>query len=707
MASSVALDRRAWTRVASLVRAVPAWAWLAGLVTVSALARYALARRMPAPWIMVDELIYSELAKSFAASGEFEIREHASSVYTFVYPILISPAYVLFDGVPDAYRAVKTINAVLMSLAAVPVYLLARRMLPPALSLLAAALALAVPSMVYTGTVMTENAFYPVFLTGVLALVRALERPTLVRLAMLLAVCGLAVVTRPQALALIPALVTAPLVLALFERRGLRALVPFSALYAAVGALGLAVAAVQLARGRALSELLGAYQVTSQHDYAVDEVVRWFLYHAAELDLYLGVVPFAAMLLLAVVAPRLPAPVRVFVAAAVSVSFWLVLEVGAFATMPGVGRIQERNMFYVAPLFLIALLVLVDRGLPRPPRAAGLAAAVAAALVGIVPYGGLINTSAVSDTLALLPLWNLGDAYPVAQAQTVAVLGGIVGAALFLLCPPRAALVLPLAVLVYFAVALQPIDERFRVASAGALFSGITTRADWVDANVPSGAEVAAIWTGNTDRFVINQNEFFNRSVGPVYYVRDPTPGGLPETNVAIDDETGVLRGPDGRPVRAEYVLVDGSITPGGKLIAFDERRGVGLFRVDGAVRSLTKVVGLYANDTWSGRTVTYTRRQCAGGRLKVTVQGDPALFPRGSQLVVARVRGGAVVRRAVTPGPPESFSVPLAARAGRCFVAFTVTPTAIPAVVTKGANPDPRVLGIHFSAFAYEPVGR
>ena len=703
MASSVALDRRTWTRVASLARAVPAWAWLAGLVTFSALVRYALARRMPGPWIMVDELIYSELAKSFAATGSFEVRDQASTVYTFVYPVLISPAYALFDGVPDSYRAVKVINAVVMSLAAVPVYLLARRVLSPAMALVAAALALAVPSMVYTGTVMTENAFYPVFLTAVLALVAALERPTLVRFALLLAACGVAVLTRPQALALVPALLTAPVVLALLERRGLRALVPFSALYATLGVLLLAIAAVQLARGRDLTELLGAYQVTSQHDYAPDEVVRWFLYHLAELDLYLGIVPFAALLLLTAIAGRLTAATRVFVAASVSVSFWLVLEVGAFATLPGVGRIQERNMFYVAPLFLIALLVLVERGLPRPARAAGVVAAVSAALVGIVPWGGFINTSAVSDTLALLSLWNLGDAYAFAQAQTVAVLAAIAAAALFLLCPPRAAFVLPLAVAVYFAVALQPIDDRFRTASAGAHFSGITTRSDWVDAAVPDGAEVAAVWTGHTDRFVINENEFFNRSVGPVYYLREPTPGGLPETPATIDREAGELRGPDGRAIRAEYVLVDGSLTPAGKLVAFDERRGVGLYRAGGPVRSLTSVVGLYPNDTWSARAVTYTRLDCRGGRLNVTVQGDPALFRR-PQLVVARVRGGAVVRRRIAPGPPETFAVPLSARSGRCVVAFAVTPTAIPAVVTSGANPDPRVLGLHFSAFRYEP---
>ncbi|MBA3427689.1 MAG: hypothetical protein H0U07_03845, partial [Actinobacteria bacterium] len=49
------------------VRRVPApWAWLAGIVVASFLLRAWLARGMVAPFIMVDELIYSELARSIA-----------------------------------------------------------------------------------------------------------------------------------------------------------------------------------------------------------------------------------------------------------------------------------------------------------------------------------------------------------------------------------------------------------------------------------------------------------------------------------------------------------------------------------------------------------------------------------------------------------------------------------------------------------------
>ena len=86
------------------------------------------------PFIMVDEL--DLLASSRGASpttGELRRARRADDAATaLIYPLLIAPAYALFDSLPDAYAAVKAINALVMSLAAIPAYLLARRVLPAA-----------------------------------------------------------------------------------------------------------------------------------------------------------------------------------------------------------------------------------------------------------------------------------------------------------------------------------------------------------------------------------------------------------------------------------------------------------------------------------------------------------------------------------------------------------------------------------------------
>ena len=189
-----AAARRAWSyeSARSAVVAVPVWAWLIVLVAVSTVARYLLARQVPAPFIFQDELLYSELAKGFGTTGHFA-RPRVPGLYAIgpVYPALISPAYALFDAMPHAYVAVKAINALLMSLAAVPVYsgragcsfALARARWRPALR--------RHPRVLLAGTIMTENAFFPVFLLWFWLLVRMLERPTLVRQVLVLAVLGL------------------------------------------------------------------------------------------------------------------------------------------------------------------------------------------------------------------------------------------------------------------------------------------------------------------------------------------------------------------------------------------------------------------------------------------------------------------------------------------------------------------------------------
>jgi 4-amino-4-deoxy-L-arabinose transferase-like glycosyltransferase len=674
--------------------------WLSAIVVVSAVARIAFGGRMAAPWIMVDELIYSELAKSFAAGGQFLLREEPSAYYGVVYPVLIAPAWALFNSIPDAYAAAKAINAVLMSLAAVPAYFLARRLLGPLPSLLAAALTVLVPSMVYTGTLMTENAFYPLFLCIVLALVLTLERPTLGRQLLLLALCGVGFLTRTQALAFVPAALTAPLLLAWIERRPWRELRPYRLLYGVVVGGGLLVLLVQLVRGHSPADVLGAYAVAGEHRYQLDSIARWLLYHVAELDLYLGIIPFAAFLLLVATARGLPRPVQTFVAASVAVAAWFLLEVSAFASLPSVQRIEERNLFYLAPLALIALLAWIVAGQPRPPRATALAAAAAAALPGAIPYAHLIGVPSQSDTLALLPLWRLQDTVvSLDDLSAVVVCCSLVAAALLFL-PRRYAFLLPALVAGYFLVAQNSIEKRLTYASEGARAEGIGARhVDWVDRAVAGRGEVVMLWTGNTSRFSIWENEFFSRAPGRLFYLVEPMGGGLPQTKVTVDRQTGLLRDPQGRTISAPYALSDGSVTPAGSVAAADERRGIFLYRLAGPLRSTTHVTGLYANDTWSGPRVVYRRMACRGGSLTVLLGSDVHLFPTPS-LVVARSGNNVRSRRVPSEGRAYPLTVPLTPQAGVCTVRFTVSPTKVP------GHGDLRRLGLHFSAFRYRPPG-
>ena len=679
--------------MADRLRRLPAWAWVAVVVAASIAFRAWLGSRMPAPFIFTDELQYQENARSIAAGKGIQVRDEPYGIVSVLYPLLLAPAYALFDSLPDAYAAARTVNAVVMSLAAIPAYAIARRVLPFRWSLAASVLAVAVPSMAYTGTLMSENAFYPAFLLAAWTLLRALDEPTLGRQLVLLGACGAVTLVRVQGLAVALAALTAPALLWLIARRSLR---PFLPLYAISAGGALLVLAAQLARGASISSLFGAYAVVGEESYDLAEVVRFAFWHLAELDLYVGIVPLAAFLLLAALARSLEPRLQAFVAATAALAFWTILVVAAFASRFA-AAIVERNMFVVAPLLFTALLVWIHRGAPRPAAAATIAAADAAVLPALIPYDRFLQLKVRSDTLAIVPLWNVQDEVGLPRLDDVVLLAGLAAAAAFLFLPRRWLVALPVAVLAYFALAVHPITagpHGMERAAYGALYEGIRTGdRNWID-DAAGDEDVSVLWTNRTHHFTSQMNEFFSRSVGPVYTLGGPMPGGFPETPVTVDEATGEVRRPDGSTVEAAWVLTDGSVAVDGEAVKQDALLGLTLYRVHGPVISTTSVEGVY-NDQWSGPEVTYRRVRCRGGTLTVTLEGDPSLFD-DPQRVTAESNGERAVTQ-VGPHRPAKLAIPLEPEDGVCLVRFTVEPTKTP-------PGDGRELGTHFRAFEYAP---
>ena len=80
----------------------------------------------------------------------------------------------------------------------------------------------------------------------------------------------------------------------------------------------------------------------------------------------------------------------------------MVLLVGAFASRFSL-RIEERNMFYAEPLLLLALVIWLDKGLPRPPRLTAAAVVVPAALLLSLPFESLFNVSVLATRPGSFP----------------------------------------------------------------------------------------------------------------------------------------------------------------------------------------------------------------------------------------------------------------------------------------------------------------
>ena len=188
-----ALDR-AWEALGSRSVALPV---LAAMTLCAVGARIWLGRKIATPWIMIDELVYSEFAKSFATTGHYFLRGQPAAAWSYLYPGVISPAW-WANSMSTTYGIAKAINAVVMALAVIPVYVWASRLTSRRYALVAAALLLLIPSYYYTAMLMTENVFLTTFALASLAVGLALERPTILRQLLALGAIGLVIAARFQ-----------------------------------------------------------------------------------------------------------------------------------------------------------------------------------------------------------------------------------------------------------------------------------------------------------------------------------------------------------------------------------------------------------------------------------------------------------------------------------------------------------------------------
>jgi hypothetical protein len=361
---------------------------------------------------------------------------------------------------------------------------------------------------------------------------------------------------------------------------------------------------------------------------------------------------------------------QAFLAAALAVTCSFVVEVSLYTpALPWFRRVFERSMFYAAPLLVVALLLWIERGMPRPRFTALAAAAVLAGLPATLPYGSLLTENVTSDTLALVPWLKLREtAFSPQAIRAVILLASLGAAVVFLRLPRRRGYVLPAAVLVYFALVLTAVENRFRLVSFGASVAVAELGApDWIDRAVGPSATASVVRSGDTLDGTTWGTEFFNRSVRNVYDLGEPLPGGLPEASVHLDG-SGVVRDHLGRPVYGPYALADRSLDVAGRVVARSPSDELTLYAVAGPVHVTARTDGRYWNDTWYRPSATYTRSSCRGGELSVGVLADADVFPNG-QRVEALVAGRVAAGVDLPPGRERVLTVTVPARGGRCTV--------------------------------------
>ena len=392
---------------------------LVGLVAVSSLVHVLAGWLRATPVYFSDEYMYAELGRSLVESGLPLVRGELAPFPALVYPLLTAPAWLLCD-VEASWRVVQLFGAVAMSLACVPVFVLGRRLgFSRGLALALAALAIAVPDMLYAGWILAETVAYPLALAAVTAGVLALASPT--RRAQL-AFLALAVATtgaRTQFAVLLLCFPVAVAVLGLAERRFAAGVREQTLPLAAIA--GVALVGVAAGPARVLGMYREVLSVDVDPALLVERIGSNLLvlgYASAWILIPGAVLGFA----LALAAPRTRSE-RAFAALTLPFVAALVVEASLFATPE---HVQERYAFYALPLLGLAFGLYASRGWPLRILHAGLAAALLSVtalfpLSGYTPGDGKTHSAFLLATGRLEEL--VGDS--AGAALLVAAVAGV------------------------------------------------------------------------------------------------------------------------------------------------------------------------------------------------------------------------------------------------------------------------------------------
>jgi dolichyl-phosphate-mannose-protein mannosyltransferase len=577
-----------------------------GLVVVGGFAVYTLlALAVGAPRVHPDEVRYL-IAASSLVEGEGLTLRGADYGFGPLVALVLAAILRLAGSVDEAYDWFKAANALFFALTAVPVYLLARRLVGAWWAVLAAALSVAIPSSISVATVMTESISYLAAAWALYAIAMALERPTALRQLAVLGAIAVAFLTRPQFGILYATWVGALALLWLIvpgsRPRTRRDLVGYWPTVLPL-VLGVLAFAARLVTGTSARDSLGAYWELWR-GYDPLQVGKWLVYHLGDFTVYLAVVPVAvAPIVLWELGRAGRAGTRragAFAALFASANATGLLVVAAFTSTPwGYDRLHDRYGFYLVPLWLVGLVVWLASGLPRRPVAAVAIGVVAAlALPLVLPFRQLANEAGIDTVPGAL--WERVEAElagpgPASGRGALLLVILMLLAATFLLPRRIARISLPVVVAISFAATSYFAWERLIEAPEDLVFAGGLERA-WIDDRVPADTPVTKLYIDTAcgsalERHALFLTEFFNSTVDRAAYIGDSVPDGLPIERVDVA-ASGLLER-SGRPLVADYVFTQPGIELDGRRIAEGTAAGLVLWQVDGPVR----VVGAASNE--------------------------------------------------------------------------------------------------------------
>jgi len=520
------------------------------------------------PWLFSDELEYSELARSIAATGHAALRGEARP-FTTLWAYVNAPAW-LFSDIHTAYAAAKYLDVCLMAAVVFPVYLLARLAVGQLPALFAAAASGAIPAMTYSAYMVEEPLAYPYSALCLYLTARMLVRRDRRSVVLALAAALIAPLIRDQ-LIVIPATIAACGLVLIWQSGSIRRWRERWGAWDWVGAVVLVLGAIVV-----FNRLMDSFggepwsRSTGHYKGRIFEYGGWAL---GAFVIGVGVVPF--MLGLASLVSRTrdertdgERAVALVALTAVPI-FWFYSAVkAAYLSTAFATRVEERNLIYLAPLVFALFAIFLAR-----PRVRSLPLALMAVLTLVLvlktPYQMGFDFYWDAPGLSILQGANRELAWTPETAQWVLIglLALALAVALAVRALPRYAAVPLLAVLSLAVLAWTVTGEIAAAAGTGrhaeAPYKNLPKPLDWVD-RASGGKPVIYLGQGLSDTDAqrgVYFTEFWNKSIKKVWSL-DGTAPGPGATLTPNHDALGRLVDGEWKPVAPgySYVLTDGPI---------------------------------------------------------------------------------------------------------------------------------------------------
>jgi hypothetical protein len=633
------------------VAAVPANLVLGALVGASFLVRFVVALAHATPLYFPDEYIYGTIARSLAEHGRPLIRGGSAHFPAMLEPLAAAPFWLFHDPLL-AYRLTQAENALAMSLAAVPVYLLTKRLgLGKGLGLVAAALAVASPDLFFVSFVLADPMAYPLALTALYVGVCALSRPTRVNQLAFVALTALTTLTRIQYALLPLVFVAGALAVERFRLRA--ALSKFRLTWAIFCAPLVGLVAVGPNR------LLGYYNGIVDLHVRPGSIVHWIATDSMLLVYCAGWVLVPGALIAFAYGLWRPRSREEAAFGGVTAGVLLILfaETSMYASN-GSARFQERYFMALLPLVLPWFGLYLTRGRPAKLATALIAVILLAisARVPLAPYSVADNKQ---DSPFLLGVFRLEHGVGVANGSlfvaVVAALLSVLAAAIAW----RGRLALgAIALSVALAAAASAGSTSFdHHVSKSVRASYLPHDARWVD---DTGLEnVVLVQTPGTPHARAHEQLFWNLSLDDVLFYDQATAIDAFGSERIKTDARGRLLVAD-KPLRVPIAFSNYAVRArfrDAKLVT----RGVNydLWRPEGTPRLAQFVGGLYT-DRWLAQGGHVTLWPDHGTRVRGTLRLELSL-PKNTERTVLHFSGPGFQRKVtVLPGSERTVMLPV-----------------------------------------------